>query len=192
MAYLDNIPIATDVPAVSQPQIVQNFSQLNTQFGVEHVALTSPLNQGKHKYVTLQRSLGIPPVGTDISLAQAVTALGNPYLQCNDSAWVRSVPTIVTVTGNINPGTNVIFDFAAAPGMPPQMGHVHVMDSNTGGKSIFTFFVWMGGSLHIAGTSAQLISGSVWTKVDAIGTTLTLANTGALAPFMLKITGSAL
>lgn len=193
MVYKPNIPIPSDPPIQSQPQITTNFGELDTQFGIEHTAFSSPVNNGKHKYITLPLAAGLPPLGTDIILAQASTfPAGNPYLQCNNSVRVQSIPLIVTVTGAIANGQHTIFDFAAAPAMTPQMGTLLIMDPATGTRNIFTYFTWKGGVLQIPGTSNQLISGSSFTRFDAVGSQLKLTNTAPATTFMLKITGSAI
>lgn len=48
MAYLDSIPNATDILAISQVQLKENFSQLNTQFSIDHDVLTAGGATGKH------------------------------------------------------------------------------------------------------------------------------------------------
>lgn len=53
MSYNANIPQATDIISQSQGQILTNFGQLNTQFSVDHIALTAGSANGQHKQVTL-------------------------------------------------------------------------------------------------------------------------------------------
>ena len=185
------VPAPTDVPRNSQSAILNNFTTLNTQYGTEHVALNAASDNGKHKFVTLMRSAGVVPAGTDVILAQALTISGNPYLQYHSSTQLYSIPIITTVTGAIANGLHTIFDFSVLP-MIPQMGTIQVMDANSGGKSIFTTFTWLAGVLQVPPTSAQLVTGSVWTYFDVSGTRLRLNNTGAPRNYMLKITGSSL
>lgn len=52
MAYLNNIPQPTDVPSSSQNDLLNNFSSLNTQFAVDHIALIAGANNGYHTKVT--------------------------------------------------------------------------------------------------------------------------------------------
>ena len=191
MVYKPNIPVPSDPPIQSQPQITTNFGELDSQFGTEHTAFSAVANNGKHKYVTLQRSAGVAPGATDFVLSQAVTPGGNPYLQCNDNLRIQSVPLVKTVTGPIANGQHTIFDFAAAPAMIPQMGTLLIMDPSTGTRNIFTYFTWDGAALQIPGTSNQLISGSSFTRFDKAGSALKLTNTAAATTFVLKITGSA-
>ena len=185
------VPAPTDIPRNSQTAILTNFTSLNTQFATEHIALNAPANNGKHKFVTLMRSLGVVPAGTDAILAQAATVAGNPYLQYHTSTQLYSIPIITTVTGVIVNGLHTIFDFSALP-MIPQMGTIQVMDANSGGKSIFTMFTWKGGVLQVPPTSAQLVAGSTWTYFDTNGAKLRMNNTGGADTYLLKITGSSL
>lgn len=52
MTYLPGIPTGGQTLSASQPQIQGNFTQLNTSFATNHVALTDATvaNRGKHKY----------------------------------------------------------------------------------------------------------------------------------------------
>lgn len=54
MAYRNDIPIATETLAVSQPQLLENFAQLNSIFGIDHVQLTEATNSGNHRKVTIE------------------------------------------------------------------------------------------------------------------------------------------
>jgi hypothetical protein len=51
MAYKNDIPKASDVISISQADIQENFSQLDTVIKVDHEELGSA-DQGKHKYST--------------------------------------------------------------------------------------------------------------------------------------------
>ena len=53
MAYLNNIPADSDILAISQGQILQNFSQLQTQFSVDHDSLLAAGATGKHLKLTM-------------------------------------------------------------------------------------------------------------------------------------------
>jgi hypothetical protein len=60
MSYTANIPQATDDPSQSQPLILANFQQLNTQFGTnlstggggDHVLFSASTGNGSHNRVT--------------------------------------------------------------------------------------------------------------------------------------------
>ena len=66
MAYLDNIPQGTDNPStLSRPQLLENFSQLNTQISVNHVALTAGADNGKHTKIEFNTNHAAgAPIGT--------------------------------------------------------------------------------------------------------------------------------
>ena len=49
MAYLNNIPQATDRIKDSQPQILANFAEIQTLVGVNHVNFNA-VDQGKHTF----------------------------------------------------------------------------------------------------------------------------------------------
>jgi hypothetical protein len=52
MTYNPAIPLGTDKPATSQPQILTNFGQLNTIFSRNHYAFNdaTAANRGKHQF----------------------------------------------------------------------------------------------------------------------------------------------
>jgi hypothetical protein len=53
MVYLPNIPQPTDDPATqSQAQFLENFQQLDTQFGFDHIAFSAGADNGEHVKVT--------------------------------------------------------------------------------------------------------------------------------------------
>jgi len=64
VVYDANIPIGTDWLSVSQPQILENFSQLNTVFDLNHVPFDdgSAVDRGKHTYVTMLENAGGSPL----------------------------------------------------------------------------------------------------------------------------------
>lgn len=59
MTYNAGIPNATDLISVSQGQIKTNFTQLNSQFGIDHVAFNTGSGNGNgfHKQVTIPTPL---------------------------------------------------------------------------------------------------------------------------------------
>lgn len=80
--YIDTIPQSTDVPANSQDQILDNFTSLNEQFGVDHVPLIQGFNQGWHNKVTwLDQSAAIPSslAGQVVGYANKIGAITYPY-----------------------------------------------------------------------------------------------------------------
>lgn len=86
MSYDPAVPGASQRPSMSQGAMLTNFSQLNTQVGTEHAALTANPRNGKHKYVSLVQSPAAPaPVGTDLVLSQEVSNT-TPFLRVINSA----------------------------------------------------------------------------------------------------------
>lgn len=193
MTYNPNIPQPTDRPSTSQGQILINFTELNNKFSLEHNGLAV---NGKHKFVTLQRSAGVIPAGTDIIVAQALTAAGNPYLQVGFPTRNYSVGLTYFTTVNIPAGTNTVnlLDFAAA-GLIPQSGTVMVYDNNHLTRMNFSPFVYKGGVVNVPVSSAQLFSGSTFAKFDSAGSVLQLnvnAYPAGGTTVSLKITGTAI
>ena len=53
MAYKNNIPLSTDIQSVSQLDLFNNFAQLDTSFGIDHVTFSDvTADNGKHNQVT--------------------------------------------------------------------------------------------------------------------------------------------
>jgi len=69
MAYNPNIPQAGDIISQSQAQILQNFQEINTLIGVNHIDFSDPTNEGKHKFVTMPEQGSDPVTGaTELAL----------------------------------------------------------------------------------------------------------------------------
>lgn len=60
MAFQAGIPQPGDLLSNSQGDILANFTQLNNQFSINHVALTAGTDNGKHTFVTLMENGGAP------------------------------------------------------------------------------------------------------------------------------------
>ena len=60
MTYNPAIPQSTDLISQSQGQILTNFSQADTAFGIDHTAFSVVANQGFHKKVTFQAVIPNP------------------------------------------------------------------------------------------------------------------------------------
>lgn len=66
MTYSPNIPQPRDDLAVSQGDLLVNFQQLNTQFGVNHVAFDdSSADKGKHTVVNFVEQADDPETGAN-------------------------------------------------------------------------------------------------------------------------------
>lgn len=70
MVYNAGIPLSTDLVSNSQSQLLDNFGQLNTQFGIDHTAFAvgGSNGDGFHKKVTLSTK-NTPGAQTDPSSA---------------------------------------------------------------------------------------------------------------------------
>ena len=197
MTYNPTIPQPTDRPSNSQPQILINFTELNNKFKLEHEALNV---SGKHKYVTLKRSGGVPPGGDDVVLAQDVTTGGNPYLQYIDQFHFYSIPlTYFIHTIHIPAGSATInlIDLATIAGFVPQSGTLHSFLKNDGGSGLFSPFVYFGGILSLPGSSGQLpvSSSPKFVKFRANGSIVQVDTSGIPVgglDISLKIMGTAL
>lgn len=86
MVYLNTIPTATSTLSASQPQLLENFSQLQTQWSKDHASLLAgalPNGTGKHLQVTLpQRADPVPlPAATEAILySKTVGAVAELWL----------------------------------------------------------------------------------------------------------------
>lgn len=66
MAYTNSIPLPTDYPSNSQPQIKANFESIYTAHGINHVQFDDPSgNQGKHKYISFPEQSAAPAVAAN-------------------------------------------------------------------------------------------------------------------------------
>lgn len=66
MTYNPAIPKPADLMSVSQGDLLENFSQLNTQFGVNHVEFDDAgANKGKHKFCSFVEQAADPAVQSD-------------------------------------------------------------------------------------------------------------------------------
>lgn len=112
MSYNPIIPQPTDRISQSQSQILENFTQLNNQFGLEHTAFDSGSDQGKHKAVRLLNQGGDPvtggaegglytkmPVATS-ELYYRYQSNGNVQQATNRNSIFGACFAMVRVTGN--------------------------------------------------------------------------------------------
>lgn len=155
MVYKPNIPVPSDPPIQSQPQITTNFGELDSQFGTEHTAFSAVANNGKHKYVTLPQNPTIPaglPAGNDVILSQQV-AFGTNYLRLNTSSSFSFVPLVKNIFKPLNVGSGVtatIVDFSTL-GINHVSGTLHVFMLGHPERCIFCTFVYIAPTLSIPG-----------------------------------------
>ena len=202
MVYKPNIPASTDKPAQSQPEIQTNFSELNTQFSLEHVAFNAGADNGKHKFVTLQRSAGIVPAGTNLIVAQALTPSGNPYVQVASPTRLFSIPLTYTTPVAIHiiagSGNRNLIDFAAL-GFVPQEGTILSYDTVNKTRVNFSPFSFDGAVIWMPpGTTGQLSSGGsggTFEQFRAAGSVLQMRTNSVPAGglnVLIFVTGTAL
>ena len=77
MVYDPNIPQPADALSDSQADIQENFAQLNTQFGEDHVSLTSGSNNGKHNKSTYIEQTADPSTSSDEIALYSKDVTGN-------------------------------------------------------------------------------------------------------------------
>lgn len=63
MVYDPSIPQSGDRPSVSQAQLLNNFTELNTVFNIDHVAFNATSDRGEHLQVTLNSTVADPGLG---------------------------------------------------------------------------------------------------------------------------------
>lgn len=86
MVYKPNIPAGSDDIGTSQGEIQDNFQQLNTSFGIDHVAFNDTTDDtGKHLHTIFSnltaKGLGIPATGAEeLALYVKDDAAGDPQL----------------------------------------------------------------------------------------------------------------
>lgn len=86
MTYNPNIPVGTDNLSASQVQILDNFGQLNAQFGIDHTAFNTGSGNGDgfHKKVTFV-SQGADPA-TGVNQVALYNKLNELYVRLQSNA----------------------------------------------------------------------------------------------------------
>lgn len=125
MSYKPNIPIATDFLSVSQVDILNNFTVLNTAFGIDHYDFADlTADRGKHNQITLPEIVGAvdPTTLADETKFYALQKTANLGLLQFSRGEGDAVPTPVTsfqspnTAQTINFGTaQNILDFTGMP-----------------------------------------------------------------------------
>jgi hypothetical protein len=183
--YNPNIPQPTDRLNVSQTQLLQNFGQLDTSFGIDHYKFSDlTANNGFHNQVTTPGYVanpptGLPPVTTNNPVMygfQVTAPLGilqfsrgpnnavpTPITQIHSTA----AATVIGATTTIN-----ILDFT---GIPFAIALAAATNTTSPlGLSRLFMIVWTGAAFFITQLSPQ---GSVFFFTSS-GSTLQLSNTG--------------
>ncbi len=125
MAYNPNIPQPQDEIPDSQSDLLTNFTDLNTIYQVDHVALNAASNLGKHNKVTLVSQGSDPDMdapetqvdevsiftlkeGTDTELYCRSQSNGTVNQLTKDGElFIRAYPVLAVNIKDLNPGSNV-------------------------------------------------------------------------------------
>jgi hypothetical protein len=105
MVYLPNIPVGSDRPSLSRGQIQTNFSELDTQYGSDHVAFSGSTLNGSHNKVTLnQLALDQSTLANQLSVyAKSLTtnSVAQPEIYVRQQS--NAATPILLTRGNPNP-----------------------------------------------------------------------------------------
>lgn len=100
MSYTTNVPQASQFISDSQPLIQTNFSQLNTQISVDHVALTAGSGNGQHKQISLS-TYGVTPytnTATQSYVYSRGVANGSSLRSCLEYQASQAAANLLPVT----------------------------------------------------------------------------------------------
>lgn len=92
--YNGNIPQPNDIPALSQPQLLNNFSALQDAFNKNHVALSDIVNRGLHKFVEMPVQSGAQTTAVGEIELHAQTSNGRSclyYSRDNDATTLTQL-----------------------------------------------------------------------------------------------------
>lgn len=119
MTYNPSIPTSTQLISASQAPIKDNFTQLNTQFGVDHISFNNGgvNGTGHHKQVTIDSPLGADPVAagtTGVFYTKTVSAKTQPFF-INSTRAIQLSSDIITYTPSLSSGGGT-FNYSARNG----------------------------------------------------------------------------
>lgn len=89
MSFNSNIPQPSDLISVSQGDLLNNFTSMQSTYNTDHFGFNPVTNLGFHKHVTLPDQTATPPapgVGFGAEFAQTVNSATYPF-------WVRDGST---------------------------------------------------------------------------------------------------
>jgi len=109
MPYQSNIPQATDILAVSQSDILNNFSTLDTWCNVDHGGFNAVVGiQGTHLKVSNPVQGAAPVFPTPrttngfYTLTNATTTLSETYIHKQNQAASIDIPMTASILGQVN------------------------------------------------------------------------------------------
>jgi hypothetical protein len=115
--YNPNIPQGTDNLSVSQGQMLNNFTQLNTQFGVDHIAFNtgSANGDGHHVKVFFDNAPSTPSVSGTQSVMFPALVSGQQQMMwknASNSYQITGLPVTAGTNGSITLIGGIIFKWA--------------------------------------------------------------------------------
>lgn len=170
MSYHPNIPQANDDPSVSQGQLLDNFTKLNSDFSVNHVPFTAGGNKGFHTVVNF------PTIqATDPSVSGLESALYPKAGPTDSELFFRNVNNIFQLTNlpvvngtitDVVPGANGLVTSAAHGLSTGNMVTIRDVDGITGINDL-TFAITVVNTSQFqlnAAVGGGYIGGGVWTS----------------------------
>ncbi len=177
MAFNPNIPQPADQIAVSQADLLNNFTELSTFLNINHVDFASA-DQGKHKFVSFPQQGSSPATtGTEVALYSKLSTLtGVPELYFRNASSGEEF--------EFTSFDNAVTGWARLPsGMLMKWGN-----ASANGATVINFPVSVNDPVFIAVLSAQV-------SVNSIGGGNTDPNTfvtvNAISTTQLTVFGSA-
>lgn len=176
MSYHPNIPQATDDPTVSQSQLLDNFGKMNTDFAINHVALTAGGNNGFHKLVQFTNVLPTDPVVTGVqSAVYPKNVDGSPQLFFNNVSQVYPLTGLRVINGTITNITQAVNARVTSAGHSLAIGNtvtisdVLGMTQINGGPYTVTTIVDVNNfEINVNSTGfTPYASGGVWTSPNS-------------------------
>ena len=104
MTYNPAIPQSTDLISNSQPQILTNFGQLNTQYAADHDGLTTVTQSGMHNQVTFLANQAAPSLTRN-----GVAGVAGLYANTdgtNSQLFFQNASGSIPITGKSVAGAN--------------------------------------------------------------------------------------
>lgn len=100
MTFDPAVPQANEIISTSQPKLLENFSQLNSVFGVNHVPFNDvSANKGKHNYVTYVEQTADPVSQDNEYLVYSKELSGSAELYARPQ--LNADPFLLTKGGSI-------------------------------------------------------------------------------------------
>lgn len=184
MSYNANIPQATDLISQSQGQLLNNFSQANIAFGVDHTAFDVAANQGKHKKATLIKQTVDPAADAagPLIYSRDVVYPSGPTTKTEELLRQSSVDgsTVIALTSLFNLPITAASGSSFLPGIPTVVG-----PNLTTGAAVIKWGIFS--TVSLAATGSQTFASPfptacfavILTPISKPGGT---SNNGTLAP----------